>query len=269
MPYGPINTSQPVNWASPLNRGLVSWWLCLPSPGWRGGATFRDLCNRNHGTLTNMDPPTDWVAKGLEFDGTNDYVYLRPSFTTYPFTMVVSGFPASGGRFIFSQAETAAVSFGAFVTLTGYSDGSAQFSIRAVDSGTVGTAAASAGTFNPSQITHLVGVATSDSSRSLYVNGNLIQTDTTGIGGSTAWDVMEIGRLGRATPDYHAGTVASAALYRRQLSAAEVAALYLDSLQNYPQTINRLSPRRYVMQGGGGPTFKSAWAQGSNVLIGA
>lgn len=32
---------------------------------------------RNHGTLTNMDPPTDWVGSGtgvaLDFDGTDDY----------------------------------------------------------------------------------------------------------------------------------------------------------------------------------------------------
>ncbi len=75
-----IDAVCPVNWLHPLNRGLVSWHLCVP--GWMGGSRWQDLCGRFPGTLTNMDPPTDWVGPQgrlggfgcLDFDGTNDEV---------------------------------------------------------------------------------------------------------------------------------------------------------------------------------------------------
>jgi hypothetical protein len=51
--HGIINPGSAVNCASPLNRGLVSWWLHLPNRLGGGGNTFRDLMRRNHGTLTN------------------------------------------------------------------------------------------------------------------------------------------------------------------------------------------------------------------------
>lgn len=49
-----------------------------------GTVVARDLTtNRNHGILTNMDPPTDWVSdtanggtRALDFDGVNDYVRI-------------------------------------------------------------------------------------------------------------------------------------------------------------------------------------------------
>lgn len=46
-----IDLGQPVNRSSPLNRGLVSWWMALPYPPYWGGPRFLDLCGRNHGTL--------------------------------------------------------------------------------------------------------------------------------------------------------------------------------------------------------------------------
>jgi hypothetical protein len=70
----------PVNWQSPLNRGLESWWRVLP--GRAGGTRWWDLCERAHGTLvgvtlgsatsgwTAMAPPGG--AGGMRLDGTND-----------------------------------------------------------------------------------------------------------------------------------------------------------------------------------------------------
>ena len=69
-----------------LWQGLVGAWSPCLSP--RGGTVLRDLSGRgNHGTLTNMDPETDWVFSGgrsaLDFDGTNDHVSLsNPSRLT-------------------------------------------------------------------------------------------------------------------------------------------------------------------------------------------
>lgn len=59
-----------------LFKGLVGAWC--PSMGVTG-STLRDLSGQNnHGTLTNMDPATDWVIDNgqyaLDFDGSNDDV---------------------------------------------------------------------------------------------------------------------------------------------------------------------------------------------------
>lgn len=63
-------------------EGLVGHWC----PGITGatGTDLLDLSGQNNkGTLTNMDPPTDWVLseKGLalDFDGVNDYVTMTQS----------------------------------------------------------------------------------------------------------------------------------------------------------------------------------------------
>lgn len=90
---GYVNMQRPVNWDSPLNRGLVSWWVVLPDTN-RGAVTWRDIAGTNHGTLTGMDPATDWVGStrpgglgSLDFDGSNDYVTCGTgSATKYAWT---------------------------------------------------------------------------------------------------------------------------------------------------------------------------------------
>src|SRR5687768_14585466 len=74
----------------PLSRGLVSRWLLNEG----GGATAWNIANpNNHGTLTTMDPTTDWVASPrgmvLTFDQTNDHIVMpRVDLTAYPFSFV-------------------------------------------------------------------------------------------------------------------------------------------------------------------------------------
>ena len=80
MLYGEHAKSQAEAEYPELWRGLVGAWSPCLSP--RGGTVLRDLSGRgNHGTLTNMDPETDWVTRGgkqaLDFDGSNDYVNLE------------------------------------------------------------------------------------------------------------------------------------------------------------------------------------------------
>lgn len=55
-----VDWTQPIDWSHPLNRGLVAWWLVVPGRMGYGSATWRDLCGKYHGTLTGMDPKTDW-----------------------------------------------------------------------------------------------------------------------------------------------------------------------------------------------------------------
>jgi hypothetical protein len=75
-----------------LWRGCVSAWNPGLGPS---GLTLRDWSGRgNHGTLTNMDPGTDWVVSqgryALDFDGTNDYVSLGTSAVFSPSPMSIA-----------------------------------------------------------------------------------------------------------------------------------------------------------------------------------
>jgi len=61
-----------------LRDGLVGLWQ--PTLGPTGGTLFDVSGFGNHGTLTSMDPATDWVGSPcgptLDFDGTNDHVLI-------------------------------------------------------------------------------------------------------------------------------------------------------------------------------------------------
>ena len=69
------------DWSEPLNSGLVGWWLASGKTGW-GTQNWYDISGYgNHGTLTGMDPMTDWRGEthaggmaSLDFDGSNDYI---------------------------------------------------------------------------------------------------------------------------------------------------------------------------------------------------
>lgn len=81
IPSSPaIDLVMPVDWANPINRGLVSWHLVMP--GNNGGGVFVDITKHGHdGILTNMDPAIDWVGSNrhggigaLDFDDAGDFV---------------------------------------------------------------------------------------------------------------------------------------------------------------------------------------------------
>ena len=68
---------------SPFAKGLVGCWLA-GNPACKRSGKLLDLSPyRNHGTLTNMDPQTDWVHNGkragLDFDGVNDSCRISDS----------------------------------------------------------------------------------------------------------------------------------------------------------------------------------------------
>lgn len=67
--------------------GELAWWCPSLDETGNGTTTLHDLVGSVNGTLTNMDPLTDWVAdtasggvRCLDFDGTNDFVNYGSSF---------------------------------------------------------------------------------------------------------------------------------------------------------------------------------------------
>lgn len=78
---------------APNNLGLVGYWSFEDGKG----ATVTDFSGKgNRGTMTNMDPATDWVTgrvgKALDFDGTDDYVAIGGSSSIYSMTTDLSVF---------------------------------------------------------------------------------------------------------------------------------------------------------------------------------
>lgn len=83
MPTKPIRGTQ-LNKTHPLAKGMVGCWLMNEGTGDKIG----DLSgNQRHGTLTNMDSATDWVAGkdgwALNFDEVNNYAWI-PDFSYGP-----------------------------------------------------------------------------------------------------------------------------------------------------------------------------------------
>ena len=81
-----------INRYASLRQGLVGAWC--PSLGASGFRLIDRSGYGNHGTLTNMDPGTDWVLSGgkgaLDFDGVNDTVSLGTSSRLTPASITFS-----------------------------------------------------------------------------------------------------------------------------------------------------------------------------------
>lgn len=96
-----VDWERPINHESPFARGLSGFWLG-GSPGFKS-RRWIDLSGRgNHGTLTNMNPVTDWVGVqnrhgfgGLDFSsGATEYVNVPQNAELFNVTSTnaVSGF---------------------------------------------------------------------------------------------------------------------------------------------------------------------------------
>jgi hypothetical protein len=243
-----IDPAQPVNYNSPLNRGLVSWWLAGPNACGFGSGIWRDLAKRNNGTLTNgptwsgQSHPGGWGS--LSFDGTDD------------------------------AATTPAVVIGATGTIVAWvnrrGDGPGLeifWSHGADSSDTRLRFDADAGAFSVSLGSTWNGQATGDSFTSgewahvamtwvatggaafVYWNGK--ETLTTAVSHAfPSTQVLTFGDYGAGGGHEFNGYLDGLQFYNRALSASEVSALYQESLAGHPTTLNWLRPRIYFDAGG-------------------
>lgn len=70
-----VSIQSPINWDSPLNRGLLRWWMCLPNQSrWN---PFRELTRRSHMTISGASAFGSRGRQGgfgcYQFNGTSDY----------------------------------------------------------------------------------------------------------------------------------------------------------------------------------------------------
>lgn len=237
---------QPINCASPLNRGLVSWWLALP--GGSRGNTWRDLTRRSNATLNGIEM---WSgAKGrnggygavncttLRYGSTDNYQYLD-KFTIIAWvrpngaigtSQIVTKYPGGGNSFnwFFRPGGN-----------SGFHDGSTFRQIAC--------------TAPTSSIWSQVVLAYDGTNLHNYVNGVLKVTTAAAGPPVNATAPITIGRQA-AGLDTYSGALDDIRIYSRSLSAAEIASMYSESGTGYPSTLNWIRRTQYVEQAGGAAT---------------
>lgn len=257
-----INWGNPVNQASPLNRGLVSWWLGRgPTVG---SGTWFDLCKRNNGTLTNG--PT-WSAtapsyrlRSLLFDGSDDYVSLAsPALNAVTIEFIA--------RADTDKAMQAAVGVSAsYAALRRVSGGT----VRLTESGGLSLIDWSSAWTNLSVDYHFVYTQSNSGPSStveLFANG--VSSGTASVNAPFISGLTFGQYVTYFAAHSFSGTISSVRLYSRAISASEAYQVYQDSLTGYQRTLNRLTRIIPASSGAAAATFNPGWARNSTTLIGA
>jgi hypothetical protein len=241
-----VDSVSPINWQSPLNKGLYGWWKLIPNSGYKGGLSFRDLCGRNHGSLVNN--PT--ISQGIK---PNDFGAVS-----------VSG--GSGIKLPFPAIGTEDITFvitlyirslvGAYNAI--WDDSGRQWSLF-VDNTTTpnfgsGGPTALSATIGGSNMqlntwTQIVGTRSGGTNAVGYLNGKQSGMSLSATGSATATDVYfgpnpSTGGLGLdgyySEIRLHVGVA---------WSSGEVKAYYKDSLRGYRDTLNWInSPSFFTKQ---------------------
>lgn len=234
LPFGLVDPACPINWAHPMNYGLVADWTTPPNSGWSGGLTLRDLArggkNPNDGTLTNGptwsgNRPPGAIGQSIKFDGTNDHI-VTASGTTFGLT----GADASAFAWInTTSVSTYQIIFGKDnATTRDWGFGLGNTSAKLIFYRAVGTfpIIESSAVITADEWQH-VGFTKISTTMTLYRNGVSIGSGTNAETAGPSTSIMRIGsREYSGFEQYFSGSIYGPRYYSRGLSAAEVAALY-------------------------------------------
>jgi hypothetical protein len=207
----------------------IAAWIPSRDTAGNGTTTLNDLVGSNNGTLTNMDPATDWpVSDGkaaLDFDGANDYVNCGTGgavgTTTLPFSVSIWAYARSLGNEVGVISRDQSHPFA--------------FSIRLNSSGVfeliTDAANLSFGVVFPTLSWVHICVVCSPGLRQIYQNGVLVASSTAAYTVTANADSLFIGT------DYISGVgrnwnglVDDVRVSNQALSAADVAYLYKGGL---------------------------------------
>lgn len=263
-----------VNWASPLNAGLVAWWLGLP--GRMGGGTWLDLCGRANGSLSGGITSSDWGCggyyPGLLIDAHNENIdignpahlqttgsmslqaFIRPLMAFNTIRGVISKHGFSGNR-------------GPQLGYQSASGGLIGFNIASDSTTLVGKSVAPDVT--PHSGLPFVITAVYDASAQsmrIYCNQRELLNDSASVpssqytAGSNGWKLGQNSAGGTETT--FLGWLMSARIWFRALSRAEVAATVDDTFLGHPEALGRVRrPLTLFFEDEGPPSdFNPAWA---------
>lgn len=228
----------------PLAKGLVFAGLGF-GPG--SGAMFDASLYKNHGTLYNMTPATDWVFVpelgrwGLDFGGTTSYVlgtYKLPSTYYYTVTAMVK-----------MAVVTRSIPWGQLTNRSALQVDSSDIILW--DCGLNGSTGNLAWVWTRNTNAHVFSLrVSSQGSADLYVDGTALSAPT-----GVASVVNQVGTTlyigGRGTTNGWNGIISDFLVHDRLLSPSEIADLADPSNVYLSGLIAGRPRRRYVFLGGG------------------
>ncbi len=233
-------------WAYPeLRKGCQ-----LAVSGVRGNTGkrwFDDSGFDRHGLLINMDPVTDWVAGGLDFDGSNDQVTFPLSFAPAMPLTLAARFKApnvSGAKGLLSVSNVFGTGFWAILTVND--------DLRAQTTGDV----------TPDRVAEItnvivadewhtaVGVFQSETSRTIYVDGSSQSTtNTSNSGPVNGTDIITAGVLSTLGSNYWRAEIqlSFVGIWSRALFPSEIQLLH-----DRPNAMLEQCPRVFATAVAGG-----------------
>ena len=246
-----------------IERGLVGYWSA-----WVGATGFRLLDRTryaNHGTLTNMDPPTDWVgANTLGRSGRAINIQDNQSVNCGLAPALNFTSPFSAMVWIRNITSNTGTDFGILskslagwnILCTAPSGGKAWAYWNS------GSRVVGATTITQNTNWQLIGIGWTGAVAQVWVNGLLDGSASVTTAPNAAGNDFHIGRYVTVPNRSMVGDVADVAAWNRALAAAEWRNLY------------RLGPgwflRRQQSRRGkaGGVAFKGYWARRQSQVIG-
>lgn len=221
------NTIQSSFTIDSLQSGLVGHWT-FDGKNMSSGVA-RDISGQgNHGNASGISTSTFYtvgkIGQGLKFDGVNDHIKIAATpVTAYPFTFAAWGYSpigGAGGALISTQDGSATIPYyRLLINASGFAVAGARPDAGA-ESEAIGTTDLRGGWH------HIVGVYSSATSRSVYVDGVFVDSDTTNDVFNTVTNVS-IGNTDISSDVAHfTGSIDDVRIYNRALSADEIKLLY-------------------------------------------
>jgi hypothetical protein len=253
-----LDPACPVEWAHPLNRGLLADYTAGPNSGWRGGATLRDLAGlsgrKSHaGTLTGG---TAWASGpsgfgSLSFDGTDDYVACGPA-PTLTGEAALSCWYKRGGSDA-ANTQVLVCNGGDNYRLT-VSASSNAFALSGEYTGFPSLSAS----VDLTGGWHFLAAQATAGNFELYHNGVLAAGPSAKAAAASASGNLELGRFSGSTL-WTRGSIAGVLVHGRSLTAGEWAAFYAESRRGNPERYRWLRPWSFgVTVAGGTQTISPA-----------
>ena len=221
-----------INWMHPLARELRGCWLFNE----KAGSKLADVSTNNFtGTLTDMDPSTDWVGgingSALDFDDTNDFVELGTDVIGDNDLVTMSvwvNFRTLGKVISFFGRGKDGSGNGWSILVHKNIDDILQFHVVRTVPSVAGVVATSNITVVTNRWYHVVGIWEPTIGVKIYVDGVLEATTTdTGSSLRTSTVGTRIGGNMQDTSDrFHDGQIEDCRIWNRVLSADEVKQLF-------------------------------------------
>lgn len=249
MDLSNIDLANPVNYRSPLSRGLVGFWVGLPTAGEYGGRILKDLTRfKRHGKLTNG--PT-WVespyGNEVNFDGSDDFVDVGNwSYNLTNITVIADITPAVLTRGdIVAHWISGSPNRYQYNLLQGLSSAKLQFFISRG-----GVAAEGSGNSTSSLVVGsrcIAGGTYDGATVGVWFNGALEASAS--FAGSLYGGMTVSDTIGKSFDASYTGRIRSVLIYNRALSASEMLGVTRDVWQGLPTLLNR--PKRKFFPVGG------------------